>query len=84
MVDDLICCSEIVKALKRRGLTVTSKDADMMVSVKKAVRRLCASDVVIARILEKERISTKCSKILHKLTDGKVTLALPSYYYYYY
>ena len=71
MVDDDVCYSAIVGALKRRGLSLAS-DANMVVSVKKAVRRLCARDVVTARILEKETMSTECTKLLHKLTNSKV------------
>jgi len=66
-----VCCSEIVEALTRRGLSPAS-DAEMVVAVRRVVRRLCARDVVTARILEKETMTSKCSKMIHQLTSGKV------------
>jgi len=60
-----------VEALKRRGLSPAS-DAEMVVSVKKVVRRLCARDIVTARILERETMTPKCSKLVYQLTNGKV------------
>ena len=66
--------SEIRTALERRGVS-PAEDADMVDSVKKAVRRLCARDVVCARIIEneaKELTSIECGHLLHRLTNGKV------------
>jgi len=64
----------------RRGLAPPGEDADMMVvGVKKAVRRLCASDVICARITEqdaKRSTPVECAQLLHMLTRGKV-LTLP-------
>ena len=65
-----------MSALKLRG-TSPSEDNDMVDSVKKAVRRLCASDVVSARLIEqeeKQRGAVECRKQLHWLTNGKVVL----------
>ena len=74
LIDD----SEILSALKRRGVAPPGEDDDILVvSVKKAVRRLCASDVVCARIVEQEaKRSTpiECAKLLRILTNGKVPL----------
>jgi len=65
-----------VSALKRRGLAPPGEDADVMVaSVKKAVHRLCASDVVCARIVEqgaKRTTPVECAELLRMLSSGKV------------
>ena len=45
-----------------------------VVSVKNAVRRLCARDVVCARIIESDAKQTgniECDKLLRRLTNGK-------------
>ena len=73
-------CSEIVRALRQRGLAPPGEDADtMLAGVKQAVRRLCASDVVCARIAEQDamqRTPVECAGVLHKLTGGKVSQQL--------
>ena len=66
--------SEIASGLRRRGVSPAA-DSEMVVDMKTAVCRLCASDVVCARIVENEMrhlSKIECASLLHKLTGGKV------------
>jgi len=73
-------CSEIVRAWRQRGLAPPGEDTDtMLAGVRKAVRRLCASDVVCARIAEQDEVlqaSVVCVAVLHMLIGSKVSQLL--------
>jgi len=73
-------CSEIVRALRQRGLAPPGEDADsMLAGVRKAVRWLCASDVVCTRIAEQDaeqQASVVCVAVLHMLIGSKVSQLL--------
>jgi len=73
-------CSEIVRALRTRGLAPTDEDTDtMLAGVRKAVCRLCASDMVCARIAEQDAMQqtpVECAAVLHMLMGSKVSQLL--------